>query len=392
MAAFGSASYCRLSPDRLVILAGPERFVLKRDAAWVLADDKQSDRFKKWREKAELSGDLGKLVTDLPKNRELPLLGEVSYKTKEVDFQLLGGQPQTVKLTATSDGLVPDAAGKSVVAEIAKGLKMKPSTLILDMADTGGAVSEAKAWAKVVERFKSPEFFILVGDRQGLFWAHGAGAPTIVTPNQTAPDTHEMPPKTEQKPKPKQKEQPLDVSGILLWSFLGLSLAGNAVLIYLKIQSSKSDATQSFPVSHHERQLIEKVRDEQKRQGPSSNEEVIVGKMMESYDQYDKANNERLDLLKYRQFKEDFDVFDQQAKEIKRKSDERQQEIRELTASLRQSQAGQADLQKELGAAKDTIAALQSELRTAERLLDDVGQWQTNFCVRLEETAGQMRS
>jgi hypothetical protein len=396
-ASFGTASFTRLSPDRLVIFAGENRFVLKRDAAWVLADEKQAARFKTWREKAELPADLSQLVANLPRAREIPLLGSLSLSAdKVVEFSSVDGVKKTFKLIAKGDGWVPDATGDKVFAEVAKSLKMSPSTLVLDIADTGGQIGIAKAWAKVVSRFQSPEFFVVIGDRQGVYWARPSGL-AVVTP----PKPHEEPNKDQNK-STKTAANP-DTTEYqphfewLAWIGGAVLLVSWAALAYVFVQSKKSGPSERPSLGHHEQQLIEKVRDEQKKMklDPASAagaEELVVGKMIEAYDQHDKLTMERNDLAKYKQFKEEFDVFDRQAQEIKRKSDERQADIQKLTKDLQQEKGRQASLQKELGWAKDTIAALESDLKTAEKLLDDVGLWQKDFNKRLQEMAGELRT
>jgi hypothetical protein len=389
---FGTASFTRLSPDRLVIFAGESRFVLKRDAAWVLADDKQATRFKTWREKAELPGDLGKLVANLPAPREIPLLGSLSLSSdKVVEFAPVDGIKKTFKLVAEGDGWVPDAAGEKVFAEIAKSLKMSPSTLVLDIADTGGQIGVAKAWAKVVSRFQSPEFFVVIGNRQGVYWARPAGG-VVVTP----PKPHDEPKKSPDV-KPTSDNPKSERTSPGFWSFyfpLAMAIA-NIVVVIIALSRRRVENTK-LALGHHEQQLIEKVRDEQKKMklDPASAggaEELIVGKMIEAYDSYDKVSRERNDLAKYKQFKEEFDVFDRQAQEIKRKSDERQAEIQKLNGEIQQEKGKRADLQKELTRAKDTIAALESDIKAAEKLLDDIALWQRDFNKRLEEMTGELR-
>jgi hypothetical protein len=260
----------------------------------------------------------------------------------------------------------------------------------VNLANSGDQMSEAEAWGKFLKRFQGHDFFVVVGNRQGTLWAKSDSKPA--EPPKTTTDNRPKP--AGNQPEGTQAKVERGEIPLWLWIVLGFSIAGNAVLLFLL--AKPKPPKDKFEVSHHERQLIEKARDEQRRlnvdpQSRGGAEELVVGKMMEAYDQYDKVNNERLELQTYKQFKEEFSKFDAQAKQIKAESDRRQKEIQELSAQVRREKAAQGDLQKELAEAKNTIASLESELRENQDLIDKVGLWQSDFEKRLQEMTGQLR-
>ena len=64
---------CRLGDDRVLIIAGPQRFVLSHGAAWELVDPSQKESFAHWLSKEKLDKDLGILIANAPRNHEVPL-------------------------------------------------------------------------------------------------------------------------------------------------------------------------------------------------------------------------------------------------------------------------------------------------------------------------------
>ncbi len=404
-AGWENTHFCKLAEDRLVILAGKDKFMLTHGAAWELVDAAQKPAFDAWVAKSKLPKDVGQLVADKPADHELPLAAEFDFSPAidgkvSVAFKHNNTIPKTLTLAIKGEEAKLDADSEKVFIDIAKDLSKVPSTLLVLLSDKGGAISDGKAWAAVLNRLKAkPSFTINLDKKQGLLWVRvaeptSAGDPVAPT-NSTKPEPTDTGNGDEKKTVADDKKSgssdpiPLVATGIVML------LVGGAGGYILKSRASSPtkakastkspvDAADRFKVSANERELVEKVRDEIRRLGWDANhipsgDEFIVGQMIDRYNRSDSLTKDLEKLEKYRKFKEDHDSFQKQIDVAVARANASATETESLKEQLKREGEKSNRLGDELKKTQSQLASSQTDVRNAQQRIQQLERSDAEF-------------
>ncbi len=377
---------CRLGDDRVLIIAGPQRFVLSHGAAWELVDPSQKESFAHWLSKEKLDKDLGILIANAPRNHEVPLAGELDAtdgaEGTNLVFKLKTGDSKPITVSATDDGGKLDSTSTFEFNQVAKLLGKPPSTLLVLLADKSEKLSAGKAWGLVLARLKAKsEFFAFIDKTQGLLWVRkiSAAAPSVDT---TAKPTVAEGSATEVKvEKPKAAQESADTTPLLLVGIASVVLGGGVGFLIGRRKMTGPVATApelpKFIASADEIELVEKVRAEvTKLKWPADRvptaEEVVVGQMIERYNRFPSLHEEVEKLRSYQQFKESHDLFQSQIDKAVAESKNSHRKSEEIAALLHLERAKSEKTSGELQLITDRLGTANAELKKATLRISDL--------------------
>ena len=385
-AGWENTRYCRLGDDRVLIIAGNQRFVLTHSAAWELVDPAQRDSFTHLLSKEKLSKDLGILVSTAPIDHEVPLAGEVdatgdSAGTVSLVFKLKTGDSKPIKVSAEADGGKLDSTSTFEFNQVAKLLGKPPSTLLVSLADKNGQLSASKAWGLVLERLSAkPEFFAFIDKKQGLLWVRKTQATQPTTDALAKPSSSEgsaVEPKTE---KPKTDQQPTDPTTAVIVGVASVVLGGGLGFFVGRRLQQPSPVTSEppkFKASTDEIELVEKARSEVAKLNwppdrvPSA-EEVIVGQIIDRYNRFPTLHEEVEKLRSYQKFKEAHDLFQAQIDKAVAESKASHRKSEEIAALLHLERAKTEKTSGELQVTSDRLSAANAELKKTTARISDL--------------------
>ncbi len=353
VAGWENTRFCRLGPDRLLLIAGNQRFVLSHGAAWELVDATQQTALGKWLDQHKLTKDLGQLVASAPSDHEVPLAGKVDAVDSApgevtVNFHLHSKDPALVRLTRYDDGAKPDAAGVLAFNEIAKALGKPPSTLLVALADMTGKMSDSQAWGAFLARlYTKSDCFAYVDKNQGLLWM------TRIAPSPTTPaaTTESKPASTVQKTQPPPDS---GQSGFPTLLVVGVFVVGAAGGYFVGARAKKTPAP-----------------------------EVVV--QPDSRERIANLVAEVEQLKSYKQFSQDHDAFQARIDAAVAESNTSTAKAMEAAKQLQDERQRVQALENDLRQAQAANAASLAEIEVQEAALEDLAKWGEYVGDRLAE-------